>query len=171
MNRHSPDKLPPVRRFALLAMAAFLTLAFAGCPQSLEEEALVGPETDGFVTIGSQRVEIELANTPETMSKGLGYRDSLAWGSGMYFTYPQPGLYRFWMKGMRFAIDIIWIRDGRIVDLSPDVPFEKDGNGPTVQPRQAANAVLEVPAGYSAASGWRIGDRVRVELTGEAGAR
>jgi uncharacterized membrane protein (UPF0127 family) len=26
-----------------------------------------------------------------------------------------------------------------------------------------ADAVLEVPAGYSAASGWQIGDRVRFE--------
>jgi len=154
------------RLVSIMAMA-LLTLAFAGCPQSLDENQGAtqrGSKVEGFITIGSQKVAIEHADTPEKMSKGLGYRDSLAWGSGMYFSYPQAGLYRFWMKGMRFAIDIVWIRDDRIVDISPDVPFELGGNGPTVQPREAANAVLEVPAGYASAVGWRVGDRVRVDL-------
>ena len=162
MNRSA---LSASRVFPLVA-TALLTLAFAGCPQSLDEKE-TGPESDGVITIGTQQVTIEHADTPQKMSRGLGYRDSLAWGSGMYFSYPRAGLYRFWMKGMRFAIDIVWIRDGRIIDISADVPFEPGGNGPTVQPREAANAVLEVPAGYSAASGWRIGDRVRVELSAD----
>jgi uncharacterized membrane protein (UPF0127 family) len=67
------------------------------------------------------------------------------------------------MKGMRFSIDIIWLRDGRIVGLEANVPFEKDGNGPTLRPSELVDAVLEVPAGYAAASGWRIGDPVRLE--------
>ena len=157
-----------VPRLVSIMATALLMLTFAGCPQSLEENPEAtqgGSKVEGFITIGSQKVAIEHADTPEKMSKGLGYRDSLAWGSGMYFSYPQAGLYRFWMKGMRFSIDIVWIRDDRIVDISADVPFELGGNGPTVQPREAANAVLEVPAGYAAAVGWRIGDRVRFERT------
>ncbi len=64
---------------------------------------------------------------------------------------------------MRFSIDIIWLRKDRIVGIEASVPFEKGGNGPTVRPRELIDAVLEVPAGYSAASGWTIGDRVRLE--------
>jgi hypothetical protein len=83
----------------------------------------------------------------------------------MLFPYEQPGFLPFWMKDMRFAIDIIWIRDGRIVDVAHSVPFDPEGPGPTVRPRELADSVLEVPAGYAAAQGWRRGDRVEVVET------
>jgi len=81
----------------------------------------------------------------------------------MYFVYSKPAFYAFWMKGMRFPIDIIWLRNDRIVGFETNVPFEEGGNGPTVRPRELVDAVLEVPAGYSTARGWRIGDPVRLE--------
>lgn len=127
--------------------------------------ASAGPPPEAWVEIGSQRVAVELAETPEEQTKGLGYRDALAWDTGMYFPYARPAFYSFWMRGMRFSIDIVWIRQGRIVDLHAAVPFEPGGNGPTLRPRQIVDAVLEVPAGYAAASGWRIGDRVKLERT------
>ena len=83
----------------------------------------------------------------------------------MYFPYEHPAIYTFWMKGMRFSIDIIWIRKGRIVGLNINVPFEEGGNGPTMRPKSLVDAVLEVPAGYAAASGWALGDRVSFERT------
>ena len=140
-------------------LAALVTAALlAGCQPPNAE-----PPPDAWVEIGSARVPVEMAVTSAEQARGLGYRDGLAWGSGMYFPYDRPGFYTFWMKGMRFPIDIVWIRDGRIVDLHQDVPFEPGGNGPTLRPRQIVDAVLEVPAGYAAASGWRIGDRVKLE--------
>jgi uncharacterized membrane protein (UPF0127 family) len=123
----------------------------------------LGPQPDAWVEIGSKRVAVELADTADKQQKGLGYRDDLPWDHGMYFPYARPAFYSFWMKGMRFPIDIVWIRKGRIVDIHPEVPFEPNGNGPTVRPRELTDAVLEVPAGYAAASGWGIGDRVRLE--------
>jgi len=79
----------------------------------------------------------------------------------MYFPYARPGFFGFWMKGMRFPIDIVFLREGRIVEIHPQVPFEQGGNGPTIRPRELVDAVLEVPAGYAAAKGWQRGDRVR----------
>jgi len=105
-----------------------------------------GPDPDAWLEIRGQRIAIEIADTPEKKAKGLGERDSLAWHHGMYFEYDQPAFYAFWMKGMRFSIDIIWLRDGRIVGYEPNVPFEAGGNGPTVRPRELIDAVLEVPA-------------------------
>ena len=147
---------------AWLAIAALLL----GCPASLDAVGEEAPE--GWVRIGTSEVAVEVADTPARQSRGLGYRDTLAWDTGMYFPYPRPVIPSFWMKGMRFSIDIVWIRKGRIVDVHHDVPFEPGGNGPTVRPREAADAVLEVPAGYARASGWRIGDRVAFERNPEA---
>ncbi len=154
-----------VARAALLALATAFATSFAtGCqPVAPDANAARDTPPDLWITIGSARVAAELADTPEKQSRGLGYRDDLAWGDGMYFRYQRAGFYAFWMKGMRFSIDIVWIRNGRIVDIDHEVPFEPGGNGPTLRPDELTDAVLEVPAGYAAAQGWGRGDRVRLE--------
>ncbi len=145
-------------RRALCALALLLVVAsVTGCPSSTPTS-----RPDAWVEIGRQRVAVDLAITPEQQQLGLGGRDSLSWDEGMYFIYERSALYGFWMKGMRFPIDIVWIRSDRIVDITPQVPFVPGENGPTVRPREAVDAVLEVPAGYASANGWRIGDRVRL---------
>ena len=153
--------MSPTRRARLgrPALATLLALIALGCLRA-ESSA---PDVEGWVEIGRSRVGVEVAEDRATQAKGLGGRDALPWGRGMYFLYSTPNFYAFWMKGMRFSIDIVWIREGRIVDLSANVPFEPGGNGPTVRPRSLVDAVLEVPAGFAAAEGWRIGDRVRFE--------
>jgi uncharacterized membrane protein (UPF0127 family) len=148
------------RTFVILALPAISILL---CTNACSLGGLDEPEPDAWIEIKGQRISIEIADTPEKQQKGLGERDSLAWDHGMYFEYAQPAFYAFWMKGMRFPIDIIWLRDGRIVGFELNIPFEEGGNGPTVRPRELVDAVLEVPAGYAAASGWRIGDRVQLE--------
>jgi uncharacterized membrane protein (UPF0127 family) len=145
---------------ALALAAALLPLASAsGCSGSQRKS----DEPEGWVEIRGQRIEVEVAEDPATQAKGLGDRDSLAWDRGMLFVYEEPAFYAFWMKGMRFSIDIVWLRKGRIVDLDVNVPFEPGGNGPTLRPSSLTDAVLEVPAGYAMAHGWRIGDRVDFE--------
>ena len=142
-------------RVLLVSLAALL-----GACASNEAES---DPPEGWVTIRDRRVAVEIADTPQEQALGLGERDDLPWDHGMLFPYERPGFRSFWMKGMRFSIDIIWIRDGRIVQIDPNVPFEKGGNGPTLQPKSLIDAVLEVPAGYAAARGWRDGDRVLIE--------
>ncbi len=159
VRRRSPS--PTLRRGlgTRVAIASLVTLAALAC--SLVERE--GPQPEGWVEIRGHRVAVEIAEERAEQAKGLGDRDSLSWGHGMYFVYDRPGFYSFWMKDMRFPIDIVWLRDGRIVDLHPNVPFEPGGNGPTVRPSSLVNAVLELPAGYAAAQGWRVGDRVVFE--------
>ena len=145
-------------RRAWIALFACLVIA-SGCRES-------GPPAsppEGYIEIRGKQVPVEIADSRAEQEKGLGQRDALAWGTGMYFTYARPGFYGFWMKGMRFSIDIVFLRENRIVDLFPQVPFEAGGNGPTIRPRSLVDGVLEVPAGYAAANGWQIGDRVRFE--------
>ncbi len=156
-------RLDRVGPWLLALLFALLCLLAAACGGANEEPAGSEP-VHGHVTIRNQRVSVELARSPAEQARGLGYRDSLSWGHGMLFLYDEPGFPGFWMRGMRFSIDIVWIRDDRIVDISAHVPFEPGGNGPRVRPRQLTNRVLEVPAGYAAVQGWRVGDRVLVEL-------
>lgn len=147
----------PRIRMAIAGLA--LALTAIACQPS----AAPGEEPEGWVEIRGKRIAVDVADNPREQAKGLGERDELAWDHGMIFLYERPAFYSFWMKGMRFSIDIIWIREGRIIDMDLSVPFEPGGNGPTVRPDSLVDSVLEVPSGYALANGWRIGDRVVFE--------
>lgn len=63
----------------------------------------------GIVTIGSKKYTVKIAETPSDRARGLSGREKLNADEGMLFIFPEDGIYPFWMKDMRFAIDIIWI--------------------------------------------------------------
>ena len=111
---------------------------------------------DGRVTIN-----VEVARSPQAQARGLGGRSSLKKGTGMVFPYDGPGLRGIWMKGMLIPIDILWIREGRIVAIEAKVP-PPSSNGALAVFSHVADLVLEVPAGYASEMGIRIGQSVRV---------
>jgi len=110
------------------------------------------------IQVGQNIFTIELAITEAEKEKGLGYRDSLAPNHGMLFPYDHSEKYSFWMKGMRFPIDILWIRDSKIIDISKNVPVATSSVLPIYSPQEPANQVLEINAGASDADGIKIGD-------------
>ncbi len=112
------------------------------------------------VTIDSNKIGVEIANTESSRELGLGNRNSLSAGRGMLLTFDKPGDYGFWMKDMRFNIDIIWISaDKKIVTVAADV-------SPSSYPKafhstDLAQYVLEVNAGYAAGHNFKAGDQVK----------
>ena len=100
-------------------------LVTLGCEAVGEE----GNEPDAWVTIRGVRVASEVMVTPTEQARGLGYRDSLAWSHGMLFTYDEPGFRSFWMKGMRFDIDIVWITGYGFPDYRGGPMFHADQRG------------------------------------------
>jgi len=142
-----------------LGPALLLALACAG-----EQETATPAYPTAEVTIGIHRIEVEVADTPERMSRGLSGRSRLAEGRGMVFPYARAERYGFWMQGMHFDIDIVWIRGDRIVDVSSRVPHDPPGDLPVYRPGEPADLVLEVPSGTVERLGWRIGDEVTADL-------
>lgn len=111
-------------------------------------------------------LEIEVANTKELRSKGLGYRQSLASGSGMLFLHENTQKYTYWMKGMEFPIDIIWISDNTIADFIPNVLPPVEGQTDDTLERYsstvAVNKVLETNAGFISQNNIQKGDKIIV---------
>lgn len=114
------------------------------------------------VLINGHIFTVEVAVTDAQKQKGLGDRDSLAPDHGMLFVYQTQDRYGYWMKGMRFPLDYIWIADKTIVDLSPDIPAPKTSNDQpvTLTPANPVDKVLEVNAGTIAKYGIKTGDTV-----------
>lgn len=103
-------------------------------------------------------VYARIADTPALRQQGLSGSDPLAADEGMLFLFEAPGTYGFWMKDMRYPIDMLWIRDHALVDITADAAVPVPGEAlPTYAPRVAADAVLEVQAGFAARYGLAAG--------------
>jgi hypothetical protein len=113
------------------------------------------------VCINSCCVQAELAQTDAKRQRGLMFRDSLAENQGMIFIFDKEDRYGFWMKNMRFPLDIIWIdAEKRIVDIKKDVPACREESCETLMPAAEAKYVLEVQSGFTDRRGIKIGDRI-----------
>ena len=101
------------------------------------------------VCISGKCFHVTLAATPEARQKGLMGAQSLAKGTGMLFVFPEEGNYSFWMKDMKFPLDIVWISgEGKIVYISSYTqPCEPLQPCPSITPPAYARYVLEVNAG------------------------
>jgi hypothetical protein len=111
-------------------------------------------------TLRGKSFQVEVADSSAKRELGLGKRDFLPVGQGMYFPFDTAQRWVFWMKDMRFPIDIVWIRDGKVVDIARSVPVPKALPLETFSPIEPADAVLELNAGVAAEIGLEAGDNL-----------
>ena len=104
-----------------------------------------------MVKVGGTTIAVEVADSPAERTQGLSGRASLAEGTGLLFDFKEPGDYAIWMKDMRFAIDIVWANEGRVVTVAHDV--SPDTFPQAFRSSAPARYVLELPAGTAAAHG------------------
>ena len=122
-------------------------LAQAPCPA----------EQANRVRIGAQRFTVEVAATPATRERGLSGHKRLAPNAGMWFVLPEVGSPGFWMHGMRFSLDLIWVSPEKKVVGVDTLPLCRNDPCPITYPAAPAAYVLEIDAGRF---GGRVGDGV-----------
>ncbi|MGD0811176.1 MAG: DUF192 domain-containing protein [Acidimicrobiales bacterium] len=118
------------------------------------------PRGDAVLTAGSHRYFLQLAVTSAQQARGLGYRARLPVSSGMLFVFPLSGTRCFWMRGMRFALDMIWLSPSdQVVTVHRDL-LPKD---PSIY-CAVAQDVVELDAGQAHAAGIDVGRVVGLEM-------
>lgn len=117
------------------------------------------------VTVRNTTFIVDVAITAKEKEVGLGFRNSLAQNHGMLFVYTNKERYPFWMRNMWFPIDMLWIDDRTIVDISKNVPTsDKPVNQlPIYHPTVPVDKVLELPAGTVDRVGIVIGDKITIK--------
>lgn len=109
----------------------------------------------------SLALSVEVADTDAARINGLSGRDPLPENRGLLFIFEEDGYPAIWMKGMRFAIDIIWVnREGEIVHIERSVT--PDTYPRTFKPKAPARYVVEVNAGYTDARNVAVGDQTDI---------
>jgi uncharacterized protein len=125
------------------------------------------PYTDGVIELANQKINIELADEIDEQINGLSNRVSIKDNEGMLFVYEKQHKPTFWMKGMEFSIDIIWILDNKVVDITADVQPEPGVPSSDLRhysPKVSIDKVLEVNSSWARKNGLRIGDEVQIIL-------
>lgn len=113
-------------------------------------------------TLAGVPLELTIVTTPAAMAQGLSGRPMLPANQGMLFVYPDIAQRHFWMKGMQFPLDILWLRDGLVVGMAEQVPVPRDADIPRITSPHGINQVLELTAGWVARYQVTIGDRLEL---------
>jgi hypothetical protein len=120
------------------------------------------------ILIKTLNINAKIAANPDSRKKGLSKIDSLPIGEGMLFVFKKNGRYSFWMKDMKFPIDIIWIDENKkIVNISANAipePKKADKDLTIYDSSYDVLYVLEINAGLSNANHLQVGDVVSFSL-------
>lgn len=143
----------------------YYTLLLLGIGLSVAALLTVGaPKKCSFVQPDGQCVSLEVVTDPVAHAKGLSGRSSLADNAGMLFVFGQSGVHCFWMKDMRFSIDMVWLNEQlNVVYVVQDA--RPESYPASYCPPTTARYVIEVQAGKSAAMGLVLG-RTLIGLDG-----
>jgi len=117
--------------------------------------------------LGAAKIQLDVADTETKREIGLSGRGSISETQGMLFIFDSPTVPSFWMKGMKFPIDIIFIKDKKIVTIYKNAPAPKTVTEiPTgyYQPTAPIDSVIELKAGASDKFNLREGNTLKLSL-------
>lgn len=156
-------------QFVLLVIIIAVALIFFAPNKEapdLDLPFLPQPPAYKQLQINEVKIQVEVADTQGKRSKGLGGREPLKEDEGMLFIFPKLDKYPFWMKGLSFPLDLIYIKEDKVVDIIPNVPpqavGQEDAQLPIYQPKEPVDKVLEVLGGTAAKFNIKVGDSIKL---------
>jgi uncharacterized membrane protein (UPF0127 family) len=94
---------------------------------------------------------------PEEVARGLGGRKCMQENQAMLFSFSKSGNHCFWMKGMKFNLDMIWLNERKeIVTIQSKVTPESYPQ--TFCPSEPSLYVVEVNEGFAGRLKLQVGE-------------
>ncbi len=128
-------------------------------------EIVANPQTPLVpLNVGTHTVQVEIRDDELERELGFSGRKTLGDNEGMLFVFEQAMQPTFWMKDMQFSLDVLWIREGKVVEIEENVPHptETEPVIATMIPQNPIDMVLEVPSGWVSRTGVKVGDEVEL---------
>jgi uncharacterized protein len=146
-----------------------------GQPQDEQQELIISQEvrsgSNGYrqvnITVNGLVLVADIAATDEQRTKGLSVKVRLAENEAMLFVFDNEAGHTFWMKNMKFPIDIIWIdTDKTVVHIEHNLqPCSSELLCPTYKPIDDSLYVLETVGGFAERHDIVKGTVVEFDLT------
>lgn len=118
------------------------------------------------VSIHTSTFNLYVPQTHQEKEIGLSDRQSMPENYAMLFQFEKADYYPFWMKNMKFPIDIVFLKDNVVNTIYSQVqpPQANTGDLPLYAPGEPINAVLEFNAGTAEKLKIKKGDTVKISL-------
>lgn len=157
---HIPRISVKYRIFLTLVLIVLFSGACTGKSEQLGAIDKPNPKLPtATIRSGDVSLVVELARTEEQRNRGMMFRKSLDEGKGMLFVFDSDQRMAFWMKNTSIPLSLAYIgSDGTIFQILDLVPFSED---PQLSQRSIRYA-LEVPQGWFAKAGLKVGDRFEI---------
>ncbi|MEG4801421.1 DUF192 domain-containing protein [Microcoleus sp. ARI1-B5] len=111
-------------------------------------------------TVGDRALGLEVAKTPQEQAIGLMFRTELPDDRGMLFPIAPARNVRFWMKNVLIELDMVFLREGVVQAIIPNVPPCLSDTCPNYGPDVPVDGVIELKGGRAAQLGIKVGDRI-----------
>lgn len=155
-----------IQTVLLLIVIGVAMFLFSPYGQNINMPFMPQPAKLSDLEINGNIIKVEIADTEDKRRKGLGDRDSLGENEGMLFIFPKEDRYPFWMKGMRFPLDFIWIKGESVVEVLPNVQpprSEPDSALPVYSSALPIDKLLEVNANTAQRLNIKAGDTIKLK--------
>ncbi len=123
-----------------------------------EGQKVIHAADENVIIFDEVVITIEKVSEPEEQQIGLSKYSSLPQKNGMLFVFDESDFHSFWMKDMKFPIDIVWLDETlRVVDIKRKI--HPDSYPTSFVPTEKAKYVLEVNAGFIDKNFIKLGDQ------------
>jgi hypothetical protein len=163
MQHHKPKRFNLIMTILLLLAGSagivgrnLLSLSDMNDPQHLPIAA--------FFEIDGQRIDLEVARTDKEQAKGLQFRENLPSDRGMLFPVEPATTVELWMKDVNVPLDMIFLRDGLVVEIAEQVPPCDISPCPLYGPDEEVDVVVEIFGGEAERLGIEEGDRIEIHF-------
>jgi uncharacterized membrane protein (UPF0127 family) len=141
---------------------SFILIGILSAPNAQAKEPIVDLGANN-------KVKVEVASTEAQITKGLMYRTSMPEDQGMIFLFHPQRSINFWMFHTLIPLDMLFIRDGKIIDMFENVPpcHAEDPSQCATYPQGpglSVTEVLELNGGYAKRHNIHVGDPVNFDL-------
>jgi uncharacterized membrane protein (UPF0127 family) len=163
---------------AAIAVGSTVTLYFFpfimnGIAEQQQELVVKGVTTTNngyqqvYVKVNGVELVADVAANNTQRTKGLAVKDHLNERESMLFVFSSAAKQAFWMKGMKFPIDIIWIDANKtVVHIEHSLePCPTIGYCQTYSPSADSLYVLETVAGFAAKHGVTEGTKIQFDFS------
>ena len=107
--------------------------------------------------VGEHVVNVQVADTDTSRSKGLMFVTNMPDSEGMLFVWPDAEIRSFWMRNTYIPLDLLFVRDSRVVGIAA---WAKPHDESQILSDGPADSVVEVNGGWAARHGIAVGSPV-----------
>jgi len=129
----------------------YFILSLSVVVESVNSRSILGPQylkyELSWCLKSSQCISLEVADSPLRRQIGLMHRQVLPSNTGMIFLFKKPTNQKFWMLNTLHPLDIIFIKNNKIIHLEENADICKKKPCPFYGPDRFYDYVIELKSG------------------------